>query len=57
MVQARIRRSRGIRRHYVPADQRDPASGLLSRRAFLRLLECQLRARAQCSESRSATFA
>lgn len=45
-VQARIRRSRGIRRHYVPADQRDPVSGLLSRRAFLRLLECQLRAQA-----------
>jgi PleD family two-component response regulator/EAL domain-containing protein (putative c-di-GMP-specific phosphodiesterase class I) len=43
-VRARIRRSRGIQRRYVPADETDPASGLLSRRAFLRLLERRLAA-------------
>jgi diguanylate cyclase (GGDEF)-like protein len=41
-VRARIKRSSGIRRRFVPLDQTDEATGLMSRRGFVRRLEARL---------------
>ena len=41
-VHARIRRSSGIRRRFVPLDEIDEATGLMSRRGFVRQLEDRL---------------
>ncbi len=43
-VRARLQRSQGIQRYFVPAAETDAATGLLSRRGFLRRLDSQLAA-------------